>query len=183
MPSIRGIALVLAGLAGMAGNAAEAHSQNAPADSSGAVRGAFDFLIGHWEVVSRQDSAGTVESRGETYTFERSLGGVLLTSRWHFNRGTRDRPDFVDAAYYSAYDTRARIWTFYYVSPQSAQYWPGHFEDGHWYFTNTFVVDGVSRLQRQWWESVDPRTVRRHIENSTDGGKTWVPLVITLRRR
>lgn len=156
----------------------------APPDSAiVSARRAFDFLVGRWEVASIQDTAGTIPSRGEIYEFEKSLGGAMITSRWHFNRGTRERADFVDAVYYQAFDNGARIWTFYYVSPQSAQYWPGQLEDGRWYFTKAFTENGTTWQQRQWWEPVGRDTLRRHIENSIDGGKTWIPFVFTMRRR
>ena len=61
------------------------------------------------------------------------LNGALISGTWHFNRGTAERPDFVVAAYDQAFDNTARIWTFYYVSPQSAQYWPSRPEDGRWH--------------------------------------------------
>ena len=155
----------------------------APADSAiVAERRAFDFLIGRWEVQSLQDTGGTRASRGEIYEFEKSLAGALISSRWHFDRGTPERPDFVDAVYYQAFDNSARIWTFFYVSPQSAQYWPGHQQDGRWYFSKTFTQGGTTTLQRQWWEPVGSDTLRRHIENSVDGGRTWIPFVYTLRR-
>jgi hypothetical protein len=154
-----------------------------PADSEiVAARRAFDFLIGRWEVQTVEDTAGVRPSRGQSYEFAQDLAGALITSRWHFDRGTPERPDVVDAAYYQAFDNTARIWTFYYVSPQSAQYWPGHLENGRWYFTNTFTRDGATWRQRQWWEPVGRDTLRRHIENSVDGGKTWIPYVVTLRR-
>jgi hypothetical protein len=51
-----------------------------------------------------------------------------------------------------------------------------------WYFLKRFVVEGRNLLQRQWWEPVDPATVRRHIENSWEDGATWAQFVITLKR-
>jgi hypothetical protein len=154
-----------------------------PADSAiVSARRAFDFLIGRWEVTSMQDTGGVTPSRGEIYEFSRALDGALISGRWHFNRGTTERPDFVDAAYHQAFDNTARIWTFYYVSPQSAQYWPGRLEQGRWYFGKSFTENGEEWQQRQWWEPVGRDTLRRHIENSRDGGRTWIPFVYTLRR-
>jgi hypothetical protein len=162
---------------------AEVRAQ-APTDTSVATaRRVFDFLIGSWRVTSYQDTAGVRASEGETYTFEKNLNGVLISGRWHFNRGSPEKPDFTDAVYYSGYDNRSRIWNFYYVSPQSAQYWPGELKDGRWYFINTFRLEGRTLVQRQWWEPVDQVTVRRHIENSWDDGATWTPFIITLKRQ
>ena len=179
---MRSVRTWMVGLAAILLEAAPAAAQ-APADTSvAAARRAFDFLIGRWEVVSLRDTSGVTESRGEVYAFEATLGGALISSRWHFNRGTRERPDFVDAAYYQAFDNSLRIWTFYYVSPQSAQYWPGELRDGRWYFTRSFTTGGRTWRQRQWWEPVGADSLRRHIENSVDGGATWIPFVYTLRR-
>jgi hypothetical protein len=155
----------------------------AAADTSTAqARKAFDFLIGSWRVATYEDSTGVRASTGETYTFEKALNGVMISSRWHFNRGSPEKPDFTDAVYYSGYDNTSRIWNFYYVSPRSAQYWPGELREGRWYFFNRFVVERKPLLQRQWWESVDSATVRRHIDNSWDNGVSWTPFIITLKR-
>ena len=155
----------------------------APADTSSIqARQAFDFLIGSWQVATYEDSMGIRASSGETYTFDKTLNGVVISGQWRFNRGSPEKPDFTDAVYYSAYDNISHNWTFYYVSPRSAQYWPGEFRDGRWYFINRFVIEGKPLLQRQWWEPVNATTLRRHIDNSWDDGQTWVPFVITLVR-
>ena len=155
----------------------------APADTSTArARAAFDFLIGSWRVVARTDASPTPTTFDETYTFTKSLNGVMITGDWRFNRGTLDRPDRVTAAYFSGYDTRSRAWSFYYVSPQSAQYWPGTEAGGRWLFDRTFTLGDTTFLPRQWWEPIDDTTIARHVDNSPDGGKTWRPLTIRLRR-
>lgn len=160
------------------------HAVQAPPDTSVAsARKAFDFLIGTWTVQSMTDSAGkTTPGEGEVYRFEKQLGGVLLVGNWHFNRGTATRPDFVDAVYYSGFDNTRRMWSFYYVSPQSAQYWPGQLDGGRWYFFNEFTIEGRMVLQRQSWLRVDERTLHRVIENSTDRGGTWKRWTWVLRR-
>jgi hypothetical protein len=160
-----------------------AANAQAPADTAIVqARKAFDFLIGSWRVATYEDSLGVRASTGETYSFEKTLNGIMIAGQWHFNRGSPEKPDFTDAVYYSAYDNISRKWNFHYVSPRSAQYWPGEFKDGRWYFTNRFAVDGKPLLQRQWWEPVNATTLRRHIDNSWDDGRTWAPFVITLVR-
>ena len=159
------------------------HAQAAADTSTVLARKAFDFLVGSWRVATYQDSTGVRASVGETYTFEKGLDGVLISSRWHFNRGSPEKPDFADAVYYSAYDNTSRIWNFYYVSPRSAQFWPGELKDGRWYFLNRFTVEGKPLIQRQWWEPVDNSTIRRHIDNSWDNGQSWQPFIITLKRQ
>ncbi len=161
-----------------------AHSvQVAPDTSAAAARKSFDFLIGSWTVESMTDSGGkTTRGEGEIYRFEKQLSGNLLVGYWHFNRGTTAKPDYVDAVYYSAFDNTRRMWTFYYVSPQSAQYWPGQLEKGRWYFFNEFTIEGRVTLQRQSWVRVDERTTNRVIENSTDRGGTWKRWIWVLRR-
>ena len=147
------------------------------------ARAAFDFLVGSWSVVSRTDASGTVAASGEAYTFTKGLNGVLIMGNWRFNRGTAAQPDVVDAAYYSGYDTRSRTWSFYYVSPQSAQFWPGTEDAGRWYFTRSFTLGDTAFVQRQWWERVDESTIDRHVDNSPDGGRTWRPFTARLRRQ
>ena len=146
------------------------------------ARTAFDFLVGTWRVVSRTDASGSTAASGETYAFTKSLNGVMIVGNWRFNRGTIERPDVVDAVYYSGYDNTSRAWSFYYISPQSAQYWPGTEADGRWYFTRQFTLRDTTFLQRQWWERVDASTIDRHIDNSPDGGRTWRPFTVRLRR-
>ena len=142
----------------------------------------FDFLIGRWAVTEHRDTSGARPSEGERYVFERVVSGGGLGGPWRFNRGTPEQPDFVEARYYSAFDNRTGVWTFYYMSPQSAQFWPARFEEGRWNFYQTFQDDRGTVLQRQWWEPVGDTLLRRHIDNSSDGGRTWVPYVITMRR-
>jgi hypothetical protein len=159
-----------------------AQAQTAPDTSVVRARAAFDFLIGTWTVISRTDSPNMTLPSGETYAFQKTLDGVVITSNWRFNRGTATKPDFADAVYYSGYDPGSRRWSFYYISPRSAQYWPGTFADGRWYFTQNFTIGDTAFVQRQWWESVDQNTVQRHIDNSPDGGKNWRPLTIRMVR-
>jgi len=154
-----------------------------PADTSTVrARAAFDFLVGSWRVIARTDASPATSAFDETYTFTKSLNGVMITGDWRFNRGTLERPDRVTAAYFSGYDMRSRAWSFYYVSPQSAQYWSGTEAGGRWLFDRTFMLGDTTFLQRQWWEAIDDTTIARHIDNSPDGGKTWRPLTIRLRR-
>lgn len=150
---------------------------------SATSRHAFDFLLGSWQVTSRITADSVEKSAGETYRFERALGGVVIEGDWRFNRGTRDKPDWADAVYYSAYNPRDSTWSFYYVSPRSAQYWPGKYSDGRWYFTQRFTLEGTPMLQRQWWEPVNDSTIHRHIDNTPDEGKTWTLMTIVLRRQ
>jgi hypothetical protein len=162
--------------------ATPARAQSAASPVQPDPRGAFRFLLGTWKVISHEDSTGTRPSQGETYSFDSIVAGGGIGGRWHFNRGTPDKLDFVDAVYYSGFDGRSSRWSFYYISPQSAQAWPGEFRDGHWYFRQTFEDRETSFEQRQWWEAVGDTLVRRHIENSRDGGRSWSSYIITLRR-
>jgi hypothetical protein len=154
----------------------------APDTTVATAREAFDFLIGSWAVTSRISGDTVVPSSGETYTFAKALGGVVIESSWRFNRGSPDRPDWTDAVYYSAFDPQSQTWSFYYISPRSAQYWPGERSGDRWYFRQKFTIDGKPTLQRQWWEPVNDSTVHRHIDNSSDGGASWTPFTVILRR-
>jgi hypothetical protein len=154
----------------------------AQAADSATARRAFDFLLGSWRVTSVISGDSVTPSSGERYAFKRTLDGIVIEGFWRFNRGTPAAPDWTDAVYYSAFDPRSWSWTFYYVSPRSAQYWPGQLSEGRWYFTQNFTLDGKPMLQRQWWEPVNDSTVHRHIDNSADQGKTWTLMTIVLRR-
>lgn len=146
------------------------------------ARQAFRFLLGKWNVEYHQDSSGRRASTGETYTFDSIVAGGGLGGLWHFNRGSPTTPDFVDAVYYSGFDASSSRWSFYYISPRSAQFWPGEYRNGRWEFRQTFQDSGRPVEQRQWWEPLGDSMMVRHIENSSDGGKTWVPYLIGLRR-
>ena len=159
-----------------------AFAQTPPDSAIVRARTAFDFLIGTWHAVSRTDASGSTAASGETYAFTKGLNGVMIAGNWRFNRGTVERPDVVDAVYYSGYDNTSRSWSFYYISPQSAQYWPGTEGSGRWYFTRQFTLRDTTFLQRQWWERIDSTTIDRHIDNSPDAGRTWRPFTVRLRR-
>ena len=154
-----------------------------PDTSVAHARQAFDFLIGSWRVTSRISGDSVIESAGETYTFKKALDGVVIESFWRFNRGSPEKPDWTDAVYYSGFDPQTRTWSFYYISPRSAQYWPGKQSHGRWYFDRTFTDDGKPMLQRQWWEPLNDSTIHRHIDNSPDGGVSWTPFIVVLRRQ
>jgi hypothetical protein len=181
-PSRHVFALAQTLILGMMLCARAALAQTAPPSDQTAVRQAFKFLLGSWQVIYHEDSAGRRLSTGETYSFDSIVSGGGMGGRWHFNRGTPSAPDFVDAVYYSGYDASSSRWNFYYISPRSAQYWPGEFHNGRWEFLQTFQDSGHPVQQRQWWEPVGDTLVRRHIENSRDAGKTWVPYIIVLKR-
>ena len=132
----------------------------------------FDFLIGTWQLESNV-SFGKPGTGDDTYKFSLDLNGHAINSEWRFNRGTNDKPEIVNARYYSAFDITKNIWTFYYISEKSAQYWEGKKEDGQWNFYQTFSDAGQPRLQRQTWLAEGKDKIVRVISNSRDGGKTW----------
>ena len=149
-------------------------------------RTAFDFLVGTWELDERIDHIRkTIERGDDRYVFRQPIRGGAIEAAWRFNRGTRDAPDYADAIYVSGYHDPSKRWSFYYVSERSAQSWQGRRADGRWYFyfDEPFEYEGRTAVQRQWWEPVDAATVRRHIENSYDGGQTWNPVVTSVLRR
>jgi hypothetical protein len=132
----------------------------------------FDFLIGTWQLESYV-SFGKSGTGDDTYKFSLDLSGHAINSEWHFNRGTVDKPEVVHARYYSAFDISKSVWTFYYISEKSAQYWEGKKEDGQWNFYQNFSDNGQPRLQRQTWIAEGKDILIRVISNSRDGGKTW----------
>lgn len=149
-----------------------AYAVHANAQSIAEEKRYFDFLIGEWKMESKIQwgKSGTGE---DTFQFERDLDGHAIISKWNFNRGTSDKPDIVSARYFSGFDTFKNIWTFYYVSNLSAQYWEGKKENGQWNFYKTFLDDGKPRLQRQTWLPDGKDGLIRIISNSIDNGQTW----------
>jgi hypothetical protein len=164
--------------------AAPALAQPATPADGAAERRAFDFLIGTWTLVTHETAQGVDQGGDDVFTFRPVLDGDAILSEWYFNRGTKARPDYTHAHYLSAFDPASGAWSFYYVSPRAAQYYEGRKEDGQWYFYKEHLVDGKPLLQRQSWRSEGPSTLIRRIENSTDGGRTWVTgSLATLKRR
>lgn len=141
------------------------------------ARTQFDFLIGSWKIASVESDGKTTPGSGERYVF-RKLPQGAIEADWQINRGTPEAPRFADTKYYSGFDNASRSWNFYFISERSAQLWPGKQESGRWYFLQTFEDGGKMVPQRQWWESIDANTIRRHIETSDDGGKTFKPVWI-----
>ena len=148
-----------------------AHAQPSP---HAAEKSYFDFLLGKWSMQDRRVD-GKWQPGTDTLRFEKQLDGNAIVSHWRFDRGTPAKPDVTEALYISAYDTRGKVWTFYYVSPQSAQYYEGRFESGNWFFHHAFTVDNRSFLQRQSWRMEDGLLVRS-LENSYDNGQSWAEI-------
>lgn len=143
----------------------------------------FDFLFGKWVIEKSETPSGTTHGGDDVYEFRKALNGNAISAEWYFNRGTKDKPDYANAMYFSAFNISTKTWSFYYVSEKSAQYWEGRKENGRWVFYKEFTVDGERFLQRQEWQFQDQSTVLRKIENSKDGGKTWTSYLFTLKRK
>jgi hypothetical protein len=173
--------LTLAVLALVSADSAQAQSQPS-APLSAAARSQFDFLIGEWRTDSIEQSGKVTSAPDNRFVFTKLADQGAIESQWHFDRGTPGKPDYTNARYYSGYDDRTTMWTFYYISDKSAQFWPGKYENGVWYFLHDFTIDGKPVLQRQWWESVDQKTIRRHIENRGEDGSFRPVYVATLKR-
>ena len=147
-------------------------------------RRVFDFLIGDWVIEKSETPKGTEVGGDDEYKFERILDGSGIMANWHFNRGTKAKPDYTNAIYVSAFDNSTKVWSFYYVSERSAQWYEGRKENGEWFFYKKLLVNGQDLLQRQEWKLKDQSTLLRTIENSSDGGKTWIMgVVYTLKRK
>jgi hypothetical protein len=149
-------------------------------------RRAFEFLVGTWELQERIDrTRGTSERGTDRYVFEQPIRGGAITGRWRFNRGTEAKPDIAEAVYVSAYHGPSQAWSFYYASERSAQYWTGRKSSQTWYFyfDEPFEYEGRTAIQRQWWEPSGSNQIKRHFENSYDGGKTWTLVMTAVLRR
>ncbi|QDZ06342.1 hypothetical protein FPZ24_01700 [Sphingomonas panacisoli] len=160
--------------------ASPAFGQTASNTGSANPRAAFDFLLGEWQV---QPADGTAPRPDLYYRFSKPAETPVIAGDWKFDRGVAGKPDIAVGKYYSGYDNTTATWSFYYVSDRSAQAWPGTLKDGTWYFEHDFMADGKPFHQRQWWEIVDQRTIRRHIENTAENGAAPPGVVITLVKR
>lgn len=159
-------------------SAAQAPSPTPPLSSP--ERRAFAFLVGTWNLHERRDLVkGTAERGNDSYEFVEGPGGSLV-STWRFNRRTTADPDYANARYISGFNNSTQAWSFYYVSEQSAQYWPGEKIDGVWYFTYETIVDGKPWKQKQWWTPDGPDRVQRHFANWDFDTKTYKELFTTI---
>ncbi len=136
----------------------------------------FDFLIGEWKLQKAENSTEKWTGGEDTLKFSKALDGNAITSEWYFNRGTPSKPNFTKALYFMGFDNSSQSWTFYYISPQSSQFYQGKFENGHWNFYKSFNINGKPLLQRQNWQMTAEGLLQRTIENSEDEGKTWTGL-------
>lgn len=140
----------------------------------------FDYLPGKWKIASFQKDSTITYGGDDIYEFNIELPGAL-SSKWHFNRGTKEKPSFADAFCYMAYNNLTRNWSFYYISNLSAQYFDGQKSGNNWYFYRSFDLGkGNKFIQKQYWILLDPKTLERHTENSYDDGKTWKPFSISV---
>jgi hypothetical protein len=140
-------------------------------------RRAFEFLVGRWRLEERVDHVKKTSERGgnDIYDFKQALPSGAISATWHFNRRTAADPDYTDALYISGYHNSSKRWSFYYLSEQSAQYWPGEKMSGVWYFAFETTVDGKPWKQRQWWEPVSREMIKRHFDNWDFQRRTWTP--------
>jgi hypothetical protein len=143
----------------------------------------FDFLLGTWVLEKSERPSGTTHGGDDLYEFRKVLNGNAISAEWYFNRGTKDKPDYANAMYFSAFDISTKTWSFYYISEKSAQYWEGRKENGRWVFYKEFTLDGAPLLQKQEWQIQDQSTILRRIDNSKDGGKTWTSYFFTLKKK
>jgi hypothetical protein len=133
----------------------------------------FDFLIGEWKIQNIENSDEKRTGGEDTFKFAKALDGNAITSEWYFNRGTQAKPNFTKALYFMGFDNSSQSWTFYYISPQSSQFYQGKFENDNWSFYRNYSVNGKTILQRQNWRITGDGLLQRTIENSEDNGKTW----------
>lgn len=140
-------------------------------------RGYFDFLIGEWRVEKSVILGETVLDNKDVYRFRKGLDGNAIIADWYINRGTKSKPDYANALYFSAFDNSTGKWSFYYISHKSAHYYHSKKENGDWYFYRKFKFRGEEILQRQVIKPIDDQTALRIIENSKDDGKTWERIV------
>lgn len=150
----------------------------APDEADKSERNHFDFLIGEWKIIEKKTMSGTESGGFDTYIFKKDLEKNAIRSEWYFNRGTVSEPNYTEGLYYSAYDNLTNAWSFYYISPVSAQYYQGQKEDGVWFFYREFTIEGNAFLQRQSWKLLNQSTLLRTIENSDDKGRTWVEVYV-----
>lgn len=126
----------------------------------------FDFWIGTWDVHTAQGPAGV-------NTIEPILGGCALQENWT-SLGGGDGKSF---NWIDRNSAAAPRWRQIWIDAQgnTIDYYDGRLEEGEMRFRgHTFSATGDSIPQRLTFIPVSPDTVRQVMQQSNDGGATWV---------
>lgn len=125
-------------------------------------RRALDFWVGAWEVVDPDGKLLGIN------TIQKAENGFLLTETWSSqDGGSGSSVNFFDPA--------DNMWHQIWVDSRgSVIRFAGNVHDGAMVMNGTSVdASGKSRSMRMTLTPQDDKTVRQHLEQSTDGGNTW----------
>jgi hypothetical protein len=131
---------------------------------------AFDFWVGDWDVT---DASGKLAG---TSHVERILDGCVVLENWTGAQGGYAGKSF------NTLDPATGQWTQHYVDVGGlSAILTGSFQNGNLIYRRQFKrKDGTEMTTRMTFFNVEPGRVRQLVEQSKDGGKTWV-VAIDLR--
>ena len=119
---------------------------------------AFDFQVGIWQEV---DGASVHEVK-------KILGSCVIQENW--TGGSLN-----DAVALKSHDKGTQRWYLSWVSSALIhQLWEGRKEAGQWRFYRDWVLDGKPMVSLTYWSPVANDRLERIVEQSQDGGKTWL---------
>lgn len=126
---------------------------------------AFNFQIGIWQQVEGN----------QVHEVKKVLNGCAIQEVWKANEAE------YATALKSCDEGRHRDgkhrWFYSWVSSGYHQLWEGRKEDGQWRFYREWLREGQPILSRTYWTPIAAITLERIVEQSRDGGKTWLPHV------
>ncbi len=123
----------------------------------------FDFRIGDWEVMNRQN--GKLAGRNR---IEPKHGGRVLVEDY-------TTPGACTGMSLNAYDAREKRWHQCWMDNSGGvlDLYGGLVDGGMVMTGETLRRDGTKQLERITWTPNPDGTVRQHWEQSTDAGQTW----------
>lgn len=140
-------------------NSPNANSCNSPEAN------AFDFQIGVWQQVEGK----------QIHEIKKSLNGCTIQEVW--KTGDTDFAIGLKSCDEGKHRDGKHRWFYSWVSSGYHQLWEGRKEEGRWRFYREWLRDGQPILSRTYWMPISAKTLERIVEQSRDGGKTWLPHV------
>ena len=138
-----------------------------PCEANSAYR-TFDFWIGEWDVTS----AGNPTNKSES-SIQKLVEGCAILENW-YGGGKQAGPGTTGKSL-NYFNPATGKWRQLWVSDTCVLGdYQGEFRDGAMRFERDFVQGAINTKGRMTFTPLEPGKVRQFIEQSTDGGKTWV---------